>query len=174
MDNTLSSLGLVIRYLEEVSQAQDPDPEIYRYHYENFIFRGIGAVDRAFLLVADALLLSKRARKTNLLIADAAKKFPGVHHALLRVKDSMEVYRKPRNVVIHDSAYSNRELGTLSGARHIGVELGNYDLAAISRETFALGTATVAKVVADLERTLHDLLSALKPLFELLAQRTGD
>lgn len=171
LDSTLASLRLVVRFLDEVSQASDPDPEVYRYHYENFIFRGIGAVDRAFLLVADALLLSKRARKTNQLIAEQVEKHPAVHAALLGVKASMEPYRKSRNVVAHDSVYSSRELGILSGVRQINVECMEADVASLSREVFATQVKAVCAAIAELEESLHRLVCALQPIFELVAKR---
>ncbi|MEB6588028.1 MULTISPECIES: hypothetical protein [Pseudomonas] len=174
LDSTLASLRLVVRLLGEISQASDPDPEVYRYHYENFIFRGIGAVDRAFLLVADALLLSKRARKTNQLIAEQVEKHPAVRAALLAVKASMEPYRKSRNVVAHDSAYSSRELGILSGVRQMKVECQDVDVPALSREVFATQVQAVCAAIAELETKLHELMAALQPIFAFVAQRAGE
>ena len=174
LDSTLASLRLVGRFLGEVSQATDPDPEVYRYHYENFIFRGIGAVDRAFLLVADALLLSKRARKTNQLIAEQVERHPGVHAALLAVKATMEVYRKTRNVVVHDSAYSSRELGILSGVRQMKIEELDIDVASLSREVFAREVQSICTATDELEAKLHDLLASLQPIFTVVAQRASE
>ncbi|MFJ4346326.1 hypothetical protein [Pseudomonas sp. NPDC089401] len=173
LDNTLAALRLVVRFLNDLRQLPDPDPEIYRYHYENFIFRGIGAVDRAFLLVADALLLSKRARKTNQLIAEQVQNHTGVHEALLRVKGVMEAYRKSRNIMIHDSAYSSRELGTLSGIRHLGIELVDTEAALINRAVFGAGSDTVIQAIAELEVTLHALMCALQPIFEFVVKRAN-
>lgn len=174
LDNTLASLGLVMRFLGEVTQASDPDPEVYRYHYENFIFRGIGAVDRAFLLVADAMLLSKRARKTNQLIAEQVDRHPVVHAALMAVKATLEPYRKSRNVVVHDSAYSSRELGILSGVRQMKTECAEVDLAALSREVFATQVHAVCAAIAELEAKLHELMVALQPIFAVVAQRAAE
>jgi hypothetical protein len=171
LDNTLAALRLVVRFLDDLRQLPDPEPEIYRYHYENFIFRGIGAVDRAFLLVADALLLSKRARKTNQLIAEHVQKHTQVHEALLRVKDTMEAYRESRNVVIHDSAYSSRELGMLSGIRQLGIELGDTETALLGQAVFGTGADAVTQAIAELEVSLHSLMCALQPVFEFVSKR---
>ena len=63
LDNGLGSLRLVQRFVGAFASDSDPDPDIYRYHYENFVFRCIGLVDRAHLLVAAALLMSKKRGK---------------------------------------------------------------------------------------------------------------
>ncbi|MFG0410034.1 Cthe_2314 family HEPN domain-containing protein [Pseudomonas sp. FYR_11] len=170
LDNTLASLRLALGFLKALSESADPDPEVYRYHYENFIFRGIGAVDRAFLLVADALQLSNRTRKSNQLIAEQVQGHPQVYAALLAVKATMEAYRKSRNVVIHDSAYSSRELAVLSGVRQLDLELPGIDVAEVSREAFAAGVQPVAQAIGELEASLNTLLGDLKPVFEFVAK----
>uniref|UniRef100_UPI00055DACD4 hypothetical protein n=1 Tax=Pseudomonas asplenii TaxID=53407 RepID=UPI00055DACD4 len=113
-----------------------------------------------------ALQLSKNARKNNLQISKYAEKKPEVYAALENVKATFEQYRKPRNVIIHDSEYSNRELGILAGARHFSVDCGRFDISALARESFALQADEILKVIMHLAYTLRKLLSTLQPVFE--------
>ncbi|WP_397459082.1 Cthe_2314 family HEPN domain-containing protein [Pseudomonas asplenii] len=166
LDNSLASLYLAHGFIKELSLHHDPRVDTYRYHYENFVFRGIGAVDRAYLLVAEALQLSKSARKNNVQISKYAEQKPEVYAALEDVKATFEPYRKPRNVIIHDSEYSNRELGILAGARHFGVDCERFDISALARESFALKADEILKVLIHLAYTLRKLLSTLQPVFE--------
>ncbi|WP_163912227.1 hypothetical protein [Pseudomonas frederiksbergensis] len=61
IDTALISLRLAWRFVTDLGSELQPSPEIYRYHYENFVLRVIGLVDRAHRLVGASLLLpSKR------------------------------------------------------------------------------------------------------------------
>ncbi len=174
LDSALASLRLVQRFLDELSCADDPDPEVCRYHYENFVYRGIGVVDRAFLLVADALMLSKKARRSSQLIEERAQAHPRIHAALLNVKALLQPYRRIRNTIVHDSAFSDRTLGVLAGARQMKLDVGAIDVAAIARETSAGRAVEVGAVIDSLPPALEALLAALGPIFDFVAARAEE
>lgn len=60
LDNALVALRLTAGFVTELSSQPSPSPDIYRYHYENFVLRVIGFVDRAHRLVGAALLLNRK------------------------------------------------------------------------------------------------------------------
>lgn len=165
LDSALASLRLVSAFLQAEAVASDPDPEKYRYHYENFVIRGIGVVDRAFLLVADSLMLPKRPQRSLKVIESKARSHPLVHTALCQVKKLLQPYRSLRNRVAHESAYRNRDLTTLGALRQLNLDVGNIDLPAAARGSFEPQAAEVAKVIKRLRPALENLLASLAPIY---------
>lgn len=165
LDSALASLRLVSVFLQAEAQASDPDPEKYRYHYENFVIRGIGVVDRAFLLVADSLMLPKRVRSTQRMIEVEARSNPLVHTALRGVKELLQPYRRLRNRVAHESAYSNRDLTTLAAVRQLNLDVGSIDVPSAAREAFEPQATEVAQVIESLRPALEGLLASLAPIY---------
>ncbi|MCO7500268.1 hypothetical protein NJG17_10190 [Stenotrophomonas maltophilia] len=165
LDSALASLRLVSAFLQAEAKASYPDPEKYRYHYENFVIRGIGVVDRAFLLVADSLMLPKRARSTLRMIEREARSHLLVHAALCKVKGLLQPYRHLRNRVAHESAYSNRNLTVLAAVRQLNLDVGTIDVPAAARGSFEPQAAEVAQVIESLRPALENLLASLAPIY---------
>lgn len=165
LDSALASLRLVGAFLQAEAQASDPDPEKYRYHYENFVIRGIGVVDRAFLLVAESLMLPKRVRSTQWMIEVEARSHLLVHAALRRVKELLQPYRRLRNRVAHESAYSNRNLTVLAAVQQLNLEVAAIDVPAVARRVFEPQAAEVAQVIESLRPALENLLDSLAPIY---------
>ena len=175
LDAGMASRRLVRRFVDVLETHADPDPEEYRYHYENFMIRGIGIVDRAHLLVEAALLMIRKQGRPidhRLIVERVALSHPTAHAALLEVKAAVQLYRRPRNEVIHASAYSHRDLGTLCGVRVLGLELDGVDVGQLARESFAAGGQEISTALTVLAPRLDALLVALGPVFAGVMSRT--
>lgn len=173
LDNGLLSLRLVQRFAGALANDSDPDPDIYRYQYENFVFRCIGHVDRAHLLVAAALLMSKKRGKmpdNHLIEGQVKNRNAGVHAALLEVKSTVQFYRRPRNELVHASAYSCRDFGVLGGVLYLDLNVEGVDIEAVARALFSEGSNEIATTLEVLSLKLGALLEALRPMFELVAK----
>ncbi len=59
LDNALSALRLTMAFVMDQGNQPSPDPDVFRYHYENFVLRVIGFVDRAHRMVGSVLLMDK-------------------------------------------------------------------------------------------------------------------
>ena len=58
LDNTIAALRLAMEYI--IDLASEPiNATVYRYHYENFLFRAVGAIDRSHRLVGASLRLDQ-------------------------------------------------------------------------------------------------------------------
>jgi hypothetical protein len=158
LDNALSALRLTMNFVMNLGWEAKPDPDIYRYHYENFVLRVIGFVDRAHRLVGSALAMPvKKVEGTGgnaFVQKQIATAYPDVHAALLAVAKAVESYKGPRNELIHSTAFSSRELGLFTSIKHFRVDTGEVD------------TDELAKLV----ETLKVLLGALAPHFDMAHQ----
>lgn len=169
LDTALVSLRLACRFVTELGSEPTPNPAIYRYHYENFVLRVMGLVDRAYRLVGASLLLpSERyeAMGGNTFVQKATKtQHPELYSALGAVVEAVNSYRGPRNELIHSSAYSSRELGIFMGIEQFSVDTGSVDLNELKRDYSATGAAEIEETIGRLVATLTTLLDMLGPAF---------
>ncbi len=174
LDNALSALRLTMDFVMELGREAKPDPDIYRYHYENFVLRVIGFVDRAHRLVGAALAMPvKKVEGTGgnaFVQKQILTAYPGVHAALLAVAKTVESYKGPRNELIHSTAFSSRELGLFTSIKHYRVNTGEVDTDELARNHFSKGATEIALTIAKLVETLKVLLDALAPLFDMAHQ----
>lgn len=170
LDNALAALRLTLNFVMDLGQEAEPDPDIYRYHYENFVLRVIGFVDRAHRLVGASLAMPLKKVESmggNAFVQkQIAAAHPHVHAALLAVADAVESYKGPRNELIHATAFSSRELGLFTAIKHLGIDTGEVHTNALAQQYFAKGGTEIALTIAKLVETLKVLLDVLTPIFE--------
>lgn len=169
LDTALVSLRLACTFITELGSEPSPSPAIYRYHYENFVLRVIGMVDRAHRLVGASLLLSSRKYEGmggNTFVQKTTKaNHPELYSALNAVADAVNSYRGPRNELIHSSAYSSRELGIFIGVEHFSVDTGSVNLDELKRDYSSAGASEIEQTINRLVTTLTTLLDKLGPVF---------
>lgn len=169
LDAALVSLRLAFRFVTELGSEPNPSPAIYRYHYENFVLRVIGLVDRAYRLVGASLLLPPEkydAIRGNVFVQKATKtKHPRLHRALRSIADAVNSYRGPRNELIHSTAYFSRELGIFMGIDQFSVDTGSVDMSELKRDYSSAGAAEIEQTIERLVATLTALLDELGPAF---------
>ncbi|MGR4868222.1 hypothetical protein ACIPRI_05055 [Variovorax sp. LARHSF232] len=174
LDNALAALRLTMGFVLDQGNQPSPDPDIYRYHYENFVLRVIGFVDRAHRLVGSALLEDKAKFESiggNRFVQKQVKAdHPDIHAALQGVTQAVESYRGPRNELIHAAAFSSRELGLFQPIRQFGVDTGDIDVDELLRHHFAEGSKEIALTIARLVEALTALLDSLAPIFMIAAE----
>ncbi len=173
LDNALAALRLTLNFVMDLGSEPSPSPDIYRYHYENFVLRVIGFVDRAHRLVGAALLMDKRKFEAIAGNAHVQKQLkpdhPDILQALEGVSQAVESYRGPRNELIHSSAFSNRELGLFMSIRQLGLETEDIDVDELARQHFSEGSKEIALTLASMVQALTVLLATLAPLFATAA-----
>ena len=169
LDTALISLRLAFRFVNELSSEINPNPDVYRYHYENFVFRVIGLVDRAHRLVGASLLLPSKKYEgvggNRFVQSETKTKRPRLHRALSAVATAVNNYREPRNELIHSNAYSSRELGIFMGVEQFNVDTGSVDVKELKRDYSSTGAAEIEQTIGRLVTTLTALLDELGPAF---------
>lgn len=174
LDNALAALRLTLDFVMDLGKEPKPDPDIYRYHYESFVLRVIGFVDRAHRLVGTSFVMPMKkvegiggnAFVQKQIVAD----HPHVHAALLAVSDAVDSYKGPRNELIHATSFSSRELGLFTSIKHLGIDTDGLNTDELARHHFSKGGIEIAVTIAKLVETLKALLDALTPLFEIVHQ----
>lgn len=173
LDTALAALRMALDFVMALGSQQKPDPEVYRYHYENFVLRVIGFVDRAHRLVGSTLLLDKAKfegiRGNSYVQNQVRSVHPDVHAALQRISQVVENYRGPRNELIHSTAFSSRELGLFMYVRLFDMDTGGIDVDELARAHFSRGSEEITLAIAGLVEALTDLLCILAPLFTAVA-----
>lgn len=173
LDNALAALRLTLGFVMDLGSQSSPSPDIYRYHYENFVLRVIGFVDRAHRLVGASLLMDKAKFETIGGNAHVQRQVradhPDLHAALQAVEQAVESYRGPRNELIHSSAFTSRELGLFQSVRQFGLDTEGLDVDELARHHFCQGSTEIALTIARLVETLTALLDALAPRFAVAA-----
>lgn len=174
LDNALAALHLTLSFVMDLSAQPSPDPDIYRYHYENFVLRIIGFIDRAHRLVGSALLMDKAKLESirgNKLVQKQVKTdYPDIHNALQSVTQAVDSYQGPRNELIHNTAFTSRELGLFQSIRQFDMDTEGIDVDELARQYFGDGGKEIVQTIAHLVETLTVLLTVLHPLFLIAAQ----
>lgn len=169
LDNSLGALRLALKFVTELGHEKKPDPDVYRYHYENFVLRVVGFLDRAHRLVGAALQLSVKKVESvhgNTYVQEQVKaEHAEVHAALLAVSQVVESYRKPRNELVHAAAFSSRDLGLFTALKHVKIETAGIDADELARQHYSKGGAEISLAIVDLKAALNTLLDALTPHF---------
>lgn len=174
LDNALAALRLTLNFVMDLGQELKPDPDIYRYHYENFVLRVIGFVDRAHRLVGASFLMPiKKVEGIHgkaFVRQQVESEHAQVYAALLAVSEAVDSYRGPRNELIHAAAFSSRELGLFTTIKHIGLDMDGVEINELAKHHYSKGGIEIALTIAKLVETLKALLDALAPLFEIVHQ----
>lgn len=176
LDNALAALRLTMGFVMDLGSQSSPDPDVYRYHYENFVLRVIGFVDRAHRLVGSALLLDRAKFESiggnGFVQKQVQMDHPDIRTALQGVTQAVESYRGPRNELIHAAAFTSRELGLFQSIRQFDVDTGGIDVDELARHHFSEGSKEIALTIASLVEALTALLDSLTPLFTIAAEHS--
>jgi hypothetical protein len=174
LDNALGALRITMNFVTDLGREPKPDPQIYRYHYENFVLRVIGFVDRAHRLVGASFLMPRKnveGSRGNLYVRQKVEsEHAQVHFALLAVSEAVDSYKGPRNELIHSTAFTSRELGLLTSVKHFDIDTNGMDIDELARHHFSKGGIEIALTIAQLVKTLKALLEELAPYFESIHQ----
>jgi len=173
LDISLTGLRLTSRFMHELADQLRPDMNVYRYHYENFMLRAIGFDDRAHRLVGSALMMDRKKIETvngkNHVRSQVLATRLDVNSSLDNVAQAVKRYRKPRNELIHNAAFSSREFGLLHGIRRLRMDTDGIDVDSIAREYSSAGADEVDLTVSQLQGALVNLLDVLAPSFSSVA-----
>jgi len=167
-DNSLHGLQLAIQYVVQLSMESDPEPETYRYHYENFVLRVIGCADRAYRLTGSALLIEKSKLESisgNRVVEQHVKNHSEIFNALTGVLAAVRDYRGPRNELIHNSAYSSRALFLFKNIKRLRIDTGSIDVNSLARTHFSTEAQQMTKTLEEIVGAATSLLNALQPIF---------
>lgn len=171
LDNSISSIRLALNFILDLDPAPNATSEIYRYHYENFIFRTVGIIDRTHRLVGASLAFdAKKYECTNGIkyIQDCVEHdHPSISAALFAVTNAVNLNKSPRNELIHSAAFSSRELSLFFGVEALCLDpLSDIDSKKLIREYFVEGGAEIAKTLAEVISAIHALLESLAKIYE--------
>ncbi len=177
LDGSLASLRLALRYIMELATGPAPSPAEYRYHYENFIFRAVGLIDRAHRFVGASLLLEPTKYEcvsgNGYVMSHIKVSYPEVYAALGNIVSRMSGHKSLRNEVVHSSAFSSRELGLFGAFETLELPTPEgYDLQGLMREHFSLSAGDVAVLIAESEGLLIALIESLAPVYEVFRADT--
>lgn len=177
LDSSVKSLRMAMNFIIDMKQVNKDATDVYRYHYENFLLRLTGTVDRAYRLVGTSLQLDPAKYERpggNKSVSDfVSSGFPTLH-SCLQVMDVITAKHKgPRNEVAHSKAFSTRELGLLSSAEMLQLkDEQNERIAELMKDYFSEGVAELAVVIADVVQAVENLLTALEPIYERVCKKT--
>jgi hypothetical protein len=173
LDNSVKSLRLAMGFVLDLKNTHEDAPDVYRYHYENFLLRLTGIVDRAHRLVGASLLLSPSKLEkigANEFVAKAiASDYPELHECLKRLTAAAAKHKTSRNKVAHSKAFSTRELGLFSAIVSLNFEVGDKtQINELMDSYFSEGGTELALLVAEMVTGIEALLDALVPIHEHL------
>lgn len=173
LDSSLESLRLALNYIMDISTGPAPSPAEYRYHYENFVFRAVGLVDRSHRFVGASLMLDPVKYDcisgNSYVMSQVKVTYPEVCTVLGNIVSRVSEHRSLRNALIHSSAFSSRELGLFRTCERLKLPMPEgHDLTGLMREYFSLSAGDVAVLIAEAESLLIMLIESLAPVYELV------
>ncbi|MDN7805801.1 Cthe_2314 family HEPN domain-containing protein [Burkholderia gladioli] len=176
LDNSLKALRMCASFIQQLSESTHVDTDAYQYHYENFLFRMIGVDDRAYRLVGASMAMSRKQIESTLAknaIKRRAREVDGaILEALNGVTEVVKVFRKPRNELVHNSAFRTREIGLFHAIRELSMPVDGYDVDALAREYFLNESEGVDLKIIAVQASLEKLLSELASSYSAIAEPT--
>jgi len=171
LDNCIKFLRLAIAFILDIKVETPNVADVYRYHYENFVLRLTGIVDRAHLLVGASLCLNpadfERSGGNKFVSKKVVNDHPIIHKCLENIVFVASDYKLTRNKIAHSSEFSSRELGLFNAIEFLNIEVeeevGVHDL---MNDYFSDGGAELAVLVDKATNNVHELLTALNPIYE--------
>lgn len=123
LDNCLEAMRIAIFELNSIAKSPTSSAKMFRYHYENYVLRLAGLLDRAYRLVGVVLeipdaKLSKIGSNATVL-KTSLDSVPPVHAQLLVLRELLAERSKARNDIAHSSVYSSKELGLFTVVEQI-------------------------------------------------------
>jgi hypothetical protein len=173
LDNAVKSLRLAMGFVVDLKSTNGDAPEVYRYHYENFLLRLTGLVDRAYLLVGASLLLSKsklgKVGANEFVAKSIAADYSELLACLKKLAAVAAKHKTSRNEVAHSQAFSTRELGLFSAVVSLNLDVGDKtQISESMKNYFSKSGAELALLVAEMVAGIEKLLDTLAPIYEHL------
>ncbi|WP_186157266.1 Cthe_2314 family HEPN domain-containing protein [Burkholderia gladioli] len=176
LDNSMNALRMCASFIQQLSDSAQVDTNAYQYHYENFVFRVIGVDDRAYRLVGASMGMSRQQierTKGKVAIERRVREVDGaILEALNGVTEVVKVFRKPRNELVHNSAFRTREIGLFHAVRELSIPVEGYDVDALAREYFLSESEGVDLKIIAVQASLEKLLSELASSYSAMAEPT--
>lgn len=178
VDNCLESMRIAISEISTIASASPASaPKLYRYHYENFLLRLSGIVDRAYRVVGAVIEVPAKQLNTagtNLVVRKAVeKKNLSIHASLLSLDKLLSEKKAMRNEVAHAAAYSSRELGLFTAAEHLKHSpLDQSQIQVLMKAHFTTEVGWLGVLTAQAEASVYCLIEELSPLI-LARSRDG-
>ncbi len=171
LDNAVKSLHLAIHFVTDLESTHQDAPEVYRYHYENFLLRLTGIVDRAHHLVGTSLLLSpsklERVGANQFVLKSIASDHPELLQCLIKLATVSDKHRASRNKVAHSNAFSTLELGLFSAVVSLNLNVGNKtQIDELMNNYFSESGAELALLITEMVTGIEELLDALAPIYK--------
>ncbi len=171
LDNSVETLRLALSFILDLKNTHEDAPVVYRYHYENFLLRLTGIVDRAHRLVGASLLLDpSRIEKigANAFVAKSiAVDYPEVHRCLKTLDATAAKHKTLRNEVAHSKAFSTRELGLFSAIVSLNLDMGDRTgINNLMDNYFSEAGSELALLAAEIISGLEALLGTLASIYE--------
>jgi len=182
LDSCIKSLRLAIAFIVDISVESPNVSDVYRYHYENFILRLTGIVDRAHLLVGASLCLKpadyEKLGGNQFVLKRVVADHPLIHKCLKSIAHVASDYKLTRNKIAHSSEFSSRELGIFSAIDFLNIEVGEeVDLHDLMNNYFSEGGSELEVLVDEVTKNIHELLTALHSIYvqvtDFLSGRTN-
>ncbi|MEQ6327071.1 Cthe_2314 family HEPN domain-containing protein [Pseudomonas chengduensis] len=170
LDNLISSLRIALNFILELTDKTPNAEKIYIYHYENFLIRLSGAVDRTHLLVGTSLILPpsnlEKIGANEFVLKQTAAKYPKIHSALKNVKKIALPHKNTRNEIAHSKNFSTRELGLFSAINTLKFKIAEEGtLEELMNHYFSSGGAELAKLLHECITKINDLITELTPIY---------
>lgn len=177
LDSSVRSLRMAMNFIMDLKQVDKDATDVYRYHYENFLLRLTGTVDRAYRLVGTSLQLDpakyERPGGNKFVGDDVSSGFPALYSCLQKMDAIAAKHKGPRNEVAHSKAFSTRELGLLSSAEMLQLKDDEKErIVELTKDYFSEGVAELAVVIATVVQAVESLLAALEPIYEHICKKT--
>ncbi|HRN82313.1 MAG TPA: Cthe_2314 family HEPN domain-containing protein [Nitrosomonas europaea] len=173
LDNSVKSLRLAMSFVFNLKNTHEDAPDVYRYHYENFLLRLTGIVDRAHQLVGISLLLDpvklRKIGANEFIVKSVASDYPELEKCLNRLKVIVAKHRILRNEIAHSKAFSTRELGLFSAIRALKIGADSeIKIDELMDAYFSKGATELGLLVSEIVREIEALLDILTPVYEPL------
>ncbi|WP_374491073.1 Cthe_2314 family HEPN domain-containing protein [Zoogloea sp.] len=171
LDSCVQSMRLAMFCILDLAKTPEAETNVYRYHYENFILRLAGVVDRAHRLVGVSMRLKPKTFEKlggNAVVAKHLRpNHPVILDRLGRIEAVASKKKGLRNDIAHSKAFSSRELGLFSAIElleYTGVEA--VEVKSLMGHYFTGGGSELAALIAESVTAVEQLLETLGPVFE--------
>lgn len=170
LDEAVASIRLAKGFIRDLGPEALATSRTYRYHYENYLFRSVGIVDRAHRLVGASLKLDTRkyeaARGNQYVQKYVSEHHPEIYAELMSINDTVSNKRFPRNKIVHSAAFSSRELGLFSAAEVFNVDIPpGIEIDKLMKDYFSAEEEKISEFLVKTMEFVSSLLDSLAKIF---------
>ncbi len=171
LENCLRSLRLAMNFILDLDKGQSDATDLYQYHYENFLLRLTGILDRAYRLVGTSLCLDPvklgKISANHFVANTVAAGYVDLHRVLTELSNAVAPHKTARNSIAHSEAHTTQELGLFTAVTSLKLELDEIDIGELMGRYFSQGGAGLAQIIAEMASGVGALLDALAPIYEM-------